>query len=206
MPDLSGTPLFHAFQRITLRFVQNASKWSYDDLSFVRLSSPAPAEFDCGSAAQNDFLLRHALTAHEEQVSATYLGYLAGQCFGYVTLAPDSLETLPRERPRRVKRWPRIPALKILQMATDLRFQGRGLGSALVQFAVFVGCEADRVPYRYLTLDAVPERVGWYQRRGFTVSELRQRERIARLTDAGGDPGHLPVSMHMDLRDARSAR
>jgi GNAT superfamily N-acetyltransferase len=201
MLDDSSTPLFHARRPISLRSVKHALNWSYDDLSFVRLSSPPPPEFDCGSVAQNEFLLRDALTAHEERVSATYLACLRDECFGYVTLAPDSLETLTRERPKRVRRWPRVPSLKVLQMAVDLRFQGCGLGAALVQFAVFVGCEAGRVPYRYLTLDAVPERVAWYHRRGFAVSQLRQRERIARLTEAGGDPGLLPVSMHMDLRD-----
>lgn len=172
--------------------------WEYSDLTFGRLIQP-PSRFDCGSAAQTDFLLHEALPAQVERLSATYLGSVRGMVFGYATLACDSLETYTRERPKAARGWPRIPALKILQMGVDVRFQGIGLGSSLVQFSVLLAGQPRDIPFRFVTLDAVPERAEWYRRRGFTPSKLRQKERIARVVAAGGDPTLIPVSMHYDL-------
>lgn len=177
-------------------------EWVRGDMSFVPLVAPPPAGFDCGSTAQNDFLYREALPSRRARISFTYLAYLHDEHFGYLTLAPDSLELLARQRPRGFKKYPRCSALKILQMAVDQRYHGRGFGKALLDIAVGVAERAvSPVPFRFITLDAVPEQVGFYQSYGFVRSELRDEERRARLAARGLDTSHLATSMHLDLTE-----
>jgi GNAT superfamily N-acetyltransferase len=63
------------------------------------------------------------------------------------------------------------PAVKIGRLATDRRYEGRGLGGALIDLVV--GLVHDQImPHagcRFLILDANRAKIGYYQRRGFVL-------------------------------------
>jgi hypothetical protein len=60
--------------------------------------------------------------------------------------------------------------------------------------------EALRVGCRYVTLDAQPDLVSWYESQGFERNVLRQNQRIQNALAHGRDPADIPVSMRFDLR------
>jgi len=65
------------------------------------------------------------------------------------------------------------PAVKIGRLATDRRYEGRGLGSALIDLVVGIA-QQHIMPHagcRFLMLDANRAKIGYYQRRGFVLVE-----------------------------------
>lgn len=166
-----------------------------------RLEDEPPLDFDCGRAAQNEFL--HEFAAHDqgEWVSCTYLHFLQGICVAYATVCMDSLPLGTREKPRSI-RYRTVSALKLAQLGVDRRFQGLGLGREVIADVVALAREAaDHVGCRYVSLDAHPDLVGWYERHGFVINKLHQKARIAAAAGKS-DPAHVAVSMRFDLRAA----
>jgi len=65
------------------------------------------------------------------------------------------------------------PAVKIGRLATDRRYEGKGLGSALIDLVVGIAQE-QIMPHagcRFLILDANRAKIAYYQRRGFVLVE-----------------------------------
>jgi GNAT superfamily N-acetyltransferase len=63
------------------------------------------------------------------------------------------------------------PAVKIGRLATDRRYEGRGLGSSLIEFVagLAVGKVMPHVGCRFLILDANRPKIEYYERRGFIL-------------------------------------
>lgn len=117
---------------------------------------------------------------------------------GYVTVLMDSLPLSRSERGSIPYR--NISAVKLAQVGVEKRFQGEGIGTALVSFAVELAQEVrERVACRYVTLDAEPGLVEWYGRQGFVHNRLRQSERVAEAIRHHRQPEHIAVSMRFDL-------
>ena len=111
----------------------------------------------------------------------------------------DGLQLGSREKPRELH-YRNIAALKLAQFGVDHAFQGQGIGSAIISDVIKLALdEAQRVGCRYVTLDAHPDLVKWYERHGFAVNKAMQKQRIAAA--AGRNPDQVPVSMRFDLRE-----
>ena len=128
--------------------------------------------FDCGEAALNHWFQRHAWGNQSSGATRTYVvmeaetGYIAG----YIALTTGHVEReCLTKQDRRNKPNP-VPILLLGQLAIDVRYQGQGLGSDLLQYA-------------FRTAIAVSEKVGvigivthpindnarqFYQRYGFS--------------------------------------
>lgn len=82
------------------------------------------------------------------------------------------------------------PALKLARLAVDSSLQGQGAGSTLVDFVI--GLAVDRVMpnvgCRFLVLDAKPNSVTFYEKKGFS--------RMGQVQD-GDDP--QTTAMFVDL-------
>jgi GNAT superfamily N-acetyltransferase len=169
-----------------------------DQIVVRRLDEFPPAGFDCGRDAQNRFLRDSALRDQQEWLSCTYLHYVHGICAAFATVCMDSLPLGTREKPKSV-RYKYVSALKLAQLGVDRRFQGLGIGREVIADVVALARLA-AVAYgcRYVTLDAQPELVGWYQAHGFVINKLQQSQRIQALGGRGA--GEIPVSMRLDLR------
>jgi GNAT superfamily N-acetyltransferase len=170
------------------------------NLSFRRLRALPPPGFDCGREEQNSFLYEHAWTDQEAFLSTTYLFFSRRMLAAYATVFMDALPLGADERGD--IRFRNVSALKLGQLGVNTRFQGRGIGSEVVGFMIELAYEVgDRVACRYLTLDAHPDVVGWYEKQGFRRNLVRQDERIAMARRHGRDPAGVPVSMRFDVRD-----
>lgn len=170
-----------------------------DEIVVHKLDGDPPPEFDCGRAAQNQFLRDLALRDQEEWLSCTYLHYLSGICVAYATVCMDAIPLGTREKPRGV-RYKDISALKLAQLGVDKRFQRLGLGREVIADVVDLAQQAaTQYGCRYLTLDARPELVPWYAKHGFSINKLHQKQRIEAVAGKV-DTAALTVSMRLDLR------
>lgn len=89
------------------------------------------------------------------------------------------------------------PAMKIGRLATDRRYEGRGLGSALIDL-VYGIAQTQIMPHagcRFLILDANRAKIDYYKKRGFVL--VQNPENIA--------PENQNPVMFMDLHKSAAA-
>lgn len=90
------------------------------------------ASFDCGSAALNEFLHKHALQGQSSGSSRTFVALDGGRVIGFYSLAAGSLlyESAPERVRKGLARHP-IPVVLMARFGVDVRWQGKGLGKGL---------------------------------------------------------------------------
>lgn len=175
--------------------------FSPEDVVVRQLEGPPDHGFDCGRAEQTSFLYDWAEVDQEEQLSATYLHYVRGILAAYATVCMDALPLDRRERDVGV-RFQEASALKLAQLGVAQSFQAMGLGTFVVADVIVLAREeARRVGCRYVTLEAQPDLVEWYERRGFKKNILKQKRRIQDALTHGRDPTSIAVSMRYNLRE-----
>jgi GNAT superfamily N-acetyltransferase len=95
--------------------------------------------FDCGDQSMSDFLQRYARQSHESGAAKTFLAIDNADnktILGFYSLAPGALayadtpETVRRGLARHD-----VPGFRLTRIATDLRWQGQGLGGQLLAVA-----------------------------------------------------------------------
>lgn len=108
------------------------------------ISRPAPLDathdlvsFDCGKPALNDWLRNHALSNQAKGFTRVMVAAEARRVIGFYGLAPTAVPPPLLSRKLRTGRPPDpIPCILFGQLAVDLRFAGRGIGSALLRDAL----------------------------------------------------------------------
>jgi GNAT superfamily N-acetyltransferase len=111
-------------------------------------------------AGQNQF--RH-------HVGVTYIAVEDDAILGFVTVSPSEIEidALPADRRRRLPRYP-LPTLRLARLAVAQSAQGRGVGKALLRFALALARRmADEIGCVGVVVDAKPEAQTFYLRYGF---------------------------------------
>jgi predicted N-acetyltransferase YhbS len=149
------------------------------EVEFAELSAPEklnPAhdrsQFRCGEPELDDWLKRRALHKEEGGASRTYVVCAGQQVVGYYALAAGAVAH--SDAPGRVKRnMPNpIPVMVIGRLAMDIKFQGRGIGSALLKDAVFRTVQAAEIAgIRAILVHAISESAKrFYEKLGFIAS------------------------------------
>jgi GNAT superfamily N-acetyltransferase len=111
-------------------------------------------------AGQNQF--RH-------HVGVTYIAVEDDAILGFVTVSPSEIEidALPADRRRLLPRYP-LPTLRLARLAVAQSAQGRGIGQALLRFALTLARRmADEIGCVGVVVDAKPEAQTFYLRYGF---------------------------------------
>ncbi len=111
-----------------------------------KLDAHETAGFDCGDAALNAWLNRHALVNERSGMSSTYVLVDDGRVAGFVTLAAGSIarDLVPDRIAAGLPRHP-IPIMVIARLGVDLRDQGRGVGRRLLAFALLKSVEVSEI-------------------------------------------------------------
>ena len=93
--------------------------------------------FDCGREDLNRYLLRYAWSNQQAGAAQTYVGLAGDSVAGYHTLAVGqvSREEAPERLSKGLARHP-VPIMLLARLAVDLRWQGRGVGKALLKDAL----------------------------------------------------------------------
>lgn len=131
------------------------------------------SQFSCGKPSLDHWLKSRALSNQERGFTAVLVVHDAGRVVGYYGLAPTAV--VPGTLPRSIRSGQPpdpVPCLLLGQMATDLGWGGRGIGTGLLKHA-FQRCvqAAKLVGGRALIVNAVDgEAAGFWLRRGFLPS------------------------------------
>jgi GNAT superfamily N-acetyltransferase len=162
-----------------------------------------PEGFDCGDSDMNEYILAgDAHTDTAANFSRTYLATHDGEVVGFLTLLTDSIRLGGREKPPGIP-YTRAPAIKLGRLAVRSSVQQCGVGRTLIEYSQgFARDIAGEVGCRYLTLDAQPERVGYYERQGFVRNHAELRARKSYRKDVSNVPDIVVldhVSMRFDL-------
>lgn len=93
--------------------------------------------FDCGREELNRYLLRYALLNQQAGAAQTYVGLVGDAVVGYHTLAVGHVtrQDAPARLTKGLARHP-VPIMLLARLAVDRRWQGRGIGKALLRDAV----------------------------------------------------------------------
>ena len=93
--------------------------------------------FDCGRGELNRYLLRYAWQNQQAGAAQTYVGLAGDAVIGYYTLAVGHVmrEEAPERLTKRLARHP-VPVMLLARLAVDHRWQGQGVGKALLKDAM----------------------------------------------------------------------
>lgn len=132
------------------------------------------AAFSCGKPALDDWLKKRALANQQRGYTVVVVVHDAGRVIGYYGLAPTAV--MPDHVPRSVRggQPPNpVPCILLGQLATDLAWAGKGVGTALLRDALIrcvVG--ARLVGGRALIVNALDTAAAeFWKRRGFVPSK-----------------------------------
>ena len=93
--------------------------------------------FDCGREELNRYLLRYAWQNQQAGAAQTYVGVVGEVMAGYYTLAVGqvTLEDAPERLKKGLAKHP-VPVMLLARLAIDRRWQGQGVGKALLRDAM----------------------------------------------------------------------
>jgi ribosomal protein S18 acetylase RimI-like enzyme len=127
--------------------------------------------FHCGEQVLDRYFQTQSTQDIRRRVANCFVAVEAatGQVAAYYTIAAASvpLVDLPPEEAKRLPRYPTLPAVRIGRLAVDRRFQGRGLGAALLADAARRTLQAPPAVFTLLVDAKNDEAVAFYQRHGF---------------------------------------
>lgn len=93
--------------------------------------------FDCGREELNRYLSRYAWQNQQAGAAQTYVGLAGDSIVGFYTLAAGQVshEEAPERLGKGLARHP-IPIMLLARLAVDQRWQGQGVGKALLRDAL----------------------------------------------------------------------
>lgn len=149
--------------------------------------------FECGSAELDAYLARQAGQDQRRNVAACFLAIendtqiVAG--FYALSACHIHLEDLDEAARKKLPRYPVVPAVRLGRLAIDRRFQGRGLGSALIADAAMRAMRSE-IAASFLVVEAKDETAAaFYRHHGFApdpVEPLRLYASLAALKASFG--------------------
>jgi len=126
--------------------------------------------FRSGAPDLDSYLLRQVTQDVRRRVTACFVAVAADHQIGaYYTLASASvlLSALPQSIAKKLPRYPSVPAVRMGRLAVDEKFQGQGLGGALLADAIDRAVRAEIAAYALL-VDAKHEKAAaFYRHHGF---------------------------------------
>lgn len=147
----------------------------------MALSAPEPltaahdvSGFTCGKPTLDHWLKARALSNQEKGFTAVLVVHEAGRVVGYYGLAPSAV--VPGVLPRSIRTGQPpdpVPCLLLGQLATDIAWAGRGIGTGLLKHAL-ERCvtAAGLVGGRALMVNALDDEAAeFWRRRGFLPSK-----------------------------------
>ena len=93
--------------------------------------------FDCGQENLNQYLQRYALMSQRADAARAYVGVAGEKIIGYFSLVVSNVtyEDAPDRLKKGLSRNP-VPVMLLARLATDLEWQGKGVGAGLLRNAM----------------------------------------------------------------------
>ena len=146
------------------------------------------ALFRCGEDALDRYFHTQVTQDIRRRIANCFVAIetITSNIAGYYTISAASipLVDLPPEEIKRLPRYPTVPAVRIGRLAVDQRFQGRGLGAALLADATTRTLKADAAAFTLLVEAKNDRAVAFYQHFGFRILASRPRTLFLPLATA----------------------
>jgi ribosomal protein S18 acetylase RimI-like enzyme len=127
--------------------------------------------FRCGEDALDRYFQTQVTQDIRRHIANCFVAVetATSQVAAYYTLSAASipLVDLPPAETRRLPRYPTVPAVRIGRLAVDHRFQGRGLGAALLADAAARTMKGDAAAFTLLVDAKNDQAAAFYRRFGF---------------------------------------
>ena len=141
------------------------------------------SDFCCGSEPLDRYFKTQAGQDVRRRVSACYVALekATGRIAGYYTLsaADVPVSDLPADITRRLPRYPSVPAARIGRLAIDRRFQGRGLGGALLRNAAVRALRSEIAVFALVVDAKDDEAAAFYRHHDFSAFASNPLQLIA---------------------------
>lgn len=143
------------------------------------------AAFDCGDADLNDFARNDCYRYQAQHLSHTRLARLktTGQIIGFITLSADNIVLETKEKKHLFDFHKQVfyfPALKIARIGVILPLAKQGAGESMLRYAIGLAYSMNNdlgIGCRFITVDAYPKSVSWYEKNGFVFNLSCKPER-----------------------------
>jgi len=148
--------------------------------------------FNCGDDDLNSFLKSDAFIYEEKKIAKTYIVLYQNEPIGFFSICADAIRLSREERFDEFgveKPHADYPAIKIARLAVSKSHSDKGVGTYMVKQAVgkTIGL-SEQVGCRFVTVDAYPAAIRFYEGCGF----------VRNLAEKSG----TNASMRLDLIDA----
>ena len=142
------------------------------------------SRIDCGDSDLNDYFRNDAVLFREELLTQTYVFHdnEDDEIYAVIDFCNDAL---PRERMtggqrRKISHKKRgfdtFPAVKITRLGVCREFQGKKIGSVLLEAVKHFFLADNRTGCRFITVDAYRSAVGFYERNDFARMLTKESE------------------------------
>lgn len=156
-----------------------------DDIKIMPLTSEYDFEsFYCGNDDIDEFLKNYALAEQDDKLSRTYLVILNNDVIGFFSLAASSIEVLAIETTDSIEQFSEsvYPAIDIPKLAIDKKFQRKGIGEYTLKAAIGkILSISEDIGCRYITLDSVKDKVGFYKKYGFKIVDIYKNDEYTKM-------------------------
>ena len=146
--------------------------------------------FACGVEPLDRYFQQQVTQDVRRLATACYVAIevASGRVAGYYTLAAGAvlLSGLPPELAKKLPRYPDVPVARLGRLAIDLGFQRRKLGAAMLWDAVLRSKRSEVAVYGLVVEAKDDNAVAFYERHGFTMLSVGQRQLVLPL--AGINP------------------
>src|SRR5580658_4515226 len=149
-----------------------------DDLKIIPLTQEHDVScFNCGDDDLNEFVQVDCHSYQNEYLSHTRVAIRDGRILGYITLLSDCIILKSKEKKKLFSFYGKIyffPALKIARLGVHQENQKDGVGRAMLEYSIGVAARLNHemgVGCRFITVDAYPESVSWYEKHGFMFNK-----------------------------------
>jgi GNAT superfamily N-acetyltransferase len=151
-----------------------------DNYDFYRLSKYSDTlSFTCGETEGekdlNDFFLNEALLYEKELLAVTYLFQDNKNIVAFFSVKNDRISKSKDDveieinipEPKRI--YSSYPAVKIARFGVHKNYQGRGIGTAIINFIKSFFIKDHKTGCRFITVDAYKNNktLGFYRKNGF---------------------------------------
>jgi hypothetical protein len=135
-------------------------------------------EFDCDDPEMNRFFQEECLDEQEHGLNKTYVLYYREELAAFCSICADRISLTPTEKDKVSLPRNSVPAVKIARLGREKRYKTLMLGKYLVEYIQLqvLKVSEESIGIRFITLDAYPHRVSYYESIGF-LPNLQQDAR-----------------------------
>jgi predicted GNAT family N-acyltransferase len=150
-----------------------------DDSIFSDLNSKARRKIRTRSGEIDKFFKEEAFQEQLDKMNTTHvlLNKKQNVILGIMSLCADSIPLTKQEKADNSCVYENAPAIKIARLTVNKKFQGKGLGKILIDYAVFLATKIRKnAGVKFITVDCYKHRMPFYEKFMFVKNDCQKFE------------------------------